>query len=66
METTTLGPLNNGSVAAKMDEHVGDAIARGASVVCGGSRARAYAVTGDYMQADPSCAYVPSALAAAR
>ena len=34
--------------------------------VCGGSRARAYAVTGDYMQADPSCAYVPSALAATR
>ncbi len=28
--------------------------------VCGGSRARAYAVTGDYMEADPSCAYVPT------
>lgn len=28
--------------------------------VCGGSRARAYAVTGDYLAADPSCPYVPS------
>lgn len=27
--------------------------------VCGGSRARAYAVTGDYLESDPSCAYQP-------
>jgi len=27
--------------------------------VCGGSRARAYAVTGNYMESDPYCAYVP-------
>ncbi len=27
--------------------------------VCGGSRARAYAVTGDYMAAEPFCAYHP-------
>ena len=27
--------------------------------VCGGSRARAYAVTGDYLAPDPSCAYRP-------
>ncbi len=27
--------------------------------VCGGSRARAYAVTGDYMESDPYCAYLP-------
>jgi AdoMet-dependent heme synthase len=27
--------------------------------VCGGSRARAYAMTGDYMESDPSCAYIP-------
>ncbi|MDA0710298.1 MAG: TIGR04053 family radical SAM/SPASM domain-containing protein [bacterium] len=27
--------------------------------VCGGSRARAYAVTGDLYASDPSCAYVP-------
>ena len=30
--------------------------------VCGGSRARAYAVTGDYLESDPSCAYIPRAL----
>ncbi len=29
--------------------------------VCGGSRARAWAVTGDYLAEDPSCAYVPAA-----
>jgi radical SAM protein with 4Fe4S-binding SPASM domain len=28
--------------------------------VCGGSRARAYAVTGDYLGSDPSCAYLPA------
>lgn len=27
--------------------------------VCGGSRARAYAMTGDYLASDPSCSYVP-------
>ena len=27
--------------------------------VCGGSRARAYAVTGDPLESDPDCAYVP-------
>ena len=36
--TTTMGPLNNEPVAAKMDEHVADALARGATVVTGGSR----------------------------
>jgi succinate-semialdehyde dehydrogenase/glutarate-semialdehyde dehydrogenase len=36
---TTLGPLNNEPVAAKMDEHVSDAEQRGASVVTGGARA---------------------------
>ena len=29
--------------------------------VCGGSRARAFAVTGDYMAEDPTCAYQPLA-----
>jgi radical SAM protein len=29
--------------------------------VCGGSRARAYAVTGDYLASEPDCAYVPRA-----
>lgn len=28
--------------------------------ICGGSRARAYAVTGDYLESDPYCAYVPN------
>ncbi len=28
--------------------------------VCGGSRARAYAVTGDYLETEPDCVYVPS------
>ncbi|MGH2872106.1 MAG: aldehyde dehydrogenase family protein, partial [Solirubrobacteraceae bacterium] len=37
---TTLGPLNNEPVAAKMDAHVTDAIDRGATVVAGGRRAR--------------------------
>lgn len=29
--------------------------------LCGGSRARAYAVTGDYLESDPYCAYIPEA-----
>ena len=37
-ETTTMGPLNNAGVAEKMDEHVEDAVRRGATVVSGGSR----------------------------
>jgi acyl-CoA reductase-like NAD-dependent aldehyde dehydrogenase len=39
---TTMGPLNNEPTAAKMDEHVGDALARGAELVAGGSRASGY------------------------
>ena len=31
--------------------------------VCGGSRARAFAMTGDPLEADPLCAYVPPAFA---
>jgi len=27
--------------------------------ICGGSRARAYAMTGDYLEAEPFCAHVP-------
>ncbi len=41
-DATTMGPLNNEPVALKMDEHVGDAVARGASVVAGGSRASGF------------------------
>jgi acyl-CoA reductase-like NAD-dependent aldehyde dehydrogenase len=37
-EATTMGPLNNEPVAAKMDEHVGDAVERGARVLTGGAR----------------------------
>jgi MoaA/NifB/PqqE/SkfB family radical SAM enzyme len=29
-------------------------------MVCGGSRARAYAMTGDFMAEDPLCAYEPA------
>jgi radical SAM protein with 4Fe4S-binding SPASM domain len=29
--------------------------------VCGGSRARAWAVTGDYLAEDPSCVHRPAA-----
>ncbi|MFI5349501.1 MAG: TIGR04053 family radical SAM/SPASM domain-containing protein [Elusimicrobiota bacterium] len=32
------------------------------SAVCGGSRARAYAMTGDYLETDPFCAYEPREL----
>jgi succinate-semialdehyde dehydrogenase/glutarate-semialdehyde dehydrogenase len=36
---TVMGPLNNEPVARKMDEHVEDALTRGAEAVAGGSRA---------------------------
>jgi acyl-CoA reductase-like NAD-dependent aldehyde dehydrogenase len=36
---TTVGPLNNEAVAAKVDGHVADALEGGASVVAGGGRA---------------------------
>src|SRR5439155_2462328 len=35
-DATTLGPLNNDPVARKMDEHVADALERGAELVAGG------------------------------
>jgi succinate-semialdehyde dehydrogenase/glutarate-semialdehyde dehydrogenase len=38
-EHTTMGPLNNEPVAAKMDEHVADALGRGAEIIAGGKRA---------------------------
>jgi succinate-semialdehyde dehydrogenase/glutarate-semialdehyde dehydrogenase len=37
-DATTMGPLNNDDVASTMDEHVGDAVERGARVVSGGAR----------------------------
>ena len=39
---TTMGPLNNAGVAEKMDEHVADALQRGAALVHGGERASGY------------------------
>ena len=39
---TTMGPLNNAGVAQKMDEHVADAVERGAELVHGGSRASGF------------------------
>jgi acyl-CoA reductase-like NAD-dependent aldehyde dehydrogenase len=41
-ETTTMGPLNNEPVAAKMDAHVADARGRGAQALCGGARASGF------------------------
>ncbi len=39
---TTMGPLNNEATAAKMDEHVSDALNRGAKLAVGGARANGY------------------------
>jgi acyl-CoA reductase-like NAD-dependent aldehyde dehydrogenase len=44
-DATTMGPVNNEPVAAKMDEHVSDAVARGAGVVSGGARADGFATS---------------------
>jgi acyl-CoA reductase-like NAD-dependent aldehyde dehydrogenase len=44
-DATTMGPVNNEPVAAKMDEHISDALERGASVVSGGSRADGFATS---------------------
>jgi acyl-CoA reductase-like NAD-dependent aldehyde dehydrogenase len=41
-EETTMGPLNNEPTAAKMDEHVADAVERGAALVTGGERASGF------------------------
>jgi len=47
---TTMGPLNNEPTARKMDDHVADAVGRGATVVLGGERAGGFP-TGLYWQA---------------
>jgi acyl-CoA reductase-like NAD-dependent aldehyde dehydrogenase len=41
-DSTTMGPLNNEPVAAKMDRHIADARARGAQVLMGGERASGF------------------------
>ena len=46
---TTMGPVNNEPGALKMDEHVADAVDRGATVVTGGGRASGFP-TGLYWQ----------------
>lgn len=39
---TTIGPLNNEATAAKVDEHIADAVAAGATVLTGGRRAEGH------------------------
>jgi acyl-CoA reductase-like NAD-dependent aldehyde dehydrogenase len=39
---TTMGPLNNEPTAEKMDQHVADALDRGAELVAGGARAEGF------------------------
>ena len=41
-EETTMGPLNNEPTAQKIDEHVADALERGAQLVTGGNRASGF------------------------
>jgi succinate-semialdehyde dehydrogenase/glutarate-semialdehyde dehydrogenase len=47
---TTMGPLNNEPTAEKMDQHVSDALDRGAELIAGGARAEGFP-TGLYWQA---------------
>jgi succinate-semialdehyde dehydrogenase/glutarate-semialdehyde dehydrogenase len=62
-EATTMGPLNNAGVAEKMDEHVADAVQRGATVLHGGSRAHGFP-TELYWQATVLDGVPPDALVA--
>jgi len=41
-DRTTMGPLNNEPVATKMDQHVDDALARGARALSGGARGQGF------------------------
>ena len=49
----TMGPLNNEATAQKMDEHVADALERGARLLSGGDRAEGFP-TSLYYEADRS------------
>jgi len=60
---TTMGPLNNEGVAAKMDEHVADALERGATLVYGGERASGFP-TALYWQPTVLDGVAPDALVA--
>ena len=62
-DATTMGPLNNDGVARKMDEHVADAVERGAQVVSGGSRADGFP-TELYWQATVLDGVAPESLVA--
>lgn len=41
-EKTTMGPLNNAPIAAKVESHVNEAVAKGAKILCGGGKARGF------------------------
>ena len=62
-DDTTMGPLNNEGGAAKMDEHVADALERGATLVAGGARAGGFP-TDLYWQATVLDGVPPDALVA--
>jgi succinate-semialdehyde dehydrogenase/glutarate-semialdehyde dehydrogenase len=62
-DDTTMGPLNNEPTAEKMDEHVADALSRGATLVAGGSRADGFP-TGLYWQPTILADVPPGALVA--
>jgi succinate-semialdehyde dehydrogenase/glutarate-semialdehyde dehydrogenase len=62
-DSTTMGPLNNAGVAEKMDEHVADALERGATIVSGGARADGFP-TKLYWQPTVLDGVPPSALVA--
>jgi acyl-CoA reductase-like NAD-dependent aldehyde dehydrogenase len=62
-DATTMGPMNNDPVAAKMDAHVADAVERGATVVAGGQRAGGFP-TDLYWQPTILSDVPPEALAA--
>jgi acyl-CoA reductase-like NAD-dependent aldehyde dehydrogenase len=64
-DATTLGPVNNEPGAAKMDEHVADALERGARLVTGGSRADGFP-TGLYWQPTVLDAVPPESIAVTR
>ena len=51
---TTMGPLNNEGVATKMDEHVADAVAKGAKVVTGGHRSTSFPTRLYYRNVSPA------------
>jgi acyl-CoA reductase-like NAD-dependent aldehyde dehydrogenase len=63
-DETTMGPLNNEGVAAKMDEHVADALDRGATLAAGGARAGGFK-TGLYWEPTILAGVPPEALVAA-